>query len=78
MQTIQVKHSSEELYADKKRIHVVESSCNTGKTTSTFAYARKIKLRVVALATIISQLDAHELAFDRNNETSVRYNSPKL
>jgi len=70
-----VPYLTASLYDDNKKIHVVESSCNTGKTTSAFAYARAKNLRVVALATIISQLDAHELGFDNNKEESLRYNT---
>ena len=71
-------HLDKEMYDDNVRIHLVESSCNTGKTTSVFAYARVEKLRILAVSTRISQLDAHEAVIANSKEKSERYDGKTL
>jgi len=66
------------MYNDGVRLHVVESSCCTGKTKSVLDYARDKNLKIMALATRISQLNAHEEVITLNLETSKGYNSRSL
>ena len=75
---IDQKFLDKEIYNDGVRLHVVESSCCTGKTKSAFDYARDKNLQITALATRISQLNAHEEVITLNLETSERYDSKSL
>jgi len=67
-----------DMYDDDIRIHVVESSCNTGKTTSVINYAKSKNLKILALAPLISQLEAHEEAFAKKGEITERYDNLQL
>ena len=66
------------MYGDNVKLHVVNSSSCTGKTRSVFDYARTKNLKVRALATRISQLNAHDEVIAMNKEESDRYDSRTL
>ena len=66
------------MFDDGKRIHLVESSCNTGKTTSVFTHAGLKNIRILALAARVTQVDAHEAVVLGRHEKYVRYDSASL
>ena len=75
---LNTQYLKEDMYDDHIRIHVVESSCNTGKTTSVINYAKSKHLKILALAPLISQLCAHEEALTKNGEKVKRYDDSIL
>ena len=72
---LNTQYLKEDMYDDDIRIHVVESSCNTGKTTSVINYAKSKHMKILALAPLISQLEAHEEAFANKGERTERYDN---
>jgi len=61
-----------------KRVHVVESSCNTGKTKSVFDYAARINLKMICVSNRITQVDAHEAVIGNKGHKLERYDNKRL
>ena len=74
---INEKYLAKTMYIGK-RVHVVESSCNTGKTKSVFDYAARINLKMICVSNRITQVDAHEAVIGKKGHKLERYDNKRL